>query len=401
MADDAMTFSFTFDAGTGHVSIAEGSTQIPANSFYVQNDVRSVFIPDSVIAIGAYAFRENSLTELAIPESVSTIGNSAFNFNQLTQLIIPDSVVSIGDSAFSNNGLIELVLGDSVHSIGDGAFRANNLDQVVFGRSVTRIGGKSFKDNNLAEIVVGGSIASIGYGAFMGNGLTNVVIEDSVTSIGYGAFFDNDLVEVQLPSHFELDPPYDAFDAAVTLSFRNDLVPSPELELDCGDSTDVFRFYNRGTGVHFFTPSSAERDDIMSRPEWGYQYEGIAYKAPTDTGTELYRFYNRDKGYHFLTASKAEADSLTGKPEWGYQYEGRSYKVTQQQTSETPNEVHRFYNRGKGIHFYSASDAEANNIIANSLGSGFDLSNALKQDDLLPNGWGYIYEGAAWYVTDC
>ena len=170
---------------------------------------------------------------------------------------------------------------------------------------------------------------------------------------------------------------------------------------DCSESTDVFRFYNAGTGVHFFTPSPGEKDDIISKPEWGYKYEGVAYKAPTDTGTELYRFYNRDKGYHFLTASKAEADSLTGKPEWGYKYEGRSYKVTQQATSETPNEVHRFYNRGKGIHFYSASDAEANNIIANSLGSGFDLSNALKEDDLLPGGWGYIYEGAAWYVTDC
>ena len=177
--------------------------------------------------------------------------------------------------------------------------------------------------------------------------------------------------------------------------------PQPEPEPDCSDSTDVFRFYNAGTGVHFFTPSPDEADDIISKPEWGYKYEGVAYKAPTDTGTELYRFFNREKGYHFLTASKAEADSLTGKPEWGYNYEGRSYKVSQQATSETPNEVRRFYNPGKGIHFYSASDTEANNIIANSLGSGFDLSNALKVDDLLPNGWGYIYEGAAWYVTDC
>ena len=172
-------------------------------------------------------------------------------------------------------------------------------------------------------------------------------------------------------------------------------------ETDCADTADVFRFYNRGTGVHFFTPSPGEKDDIISKPEWGYKYEGVAYKAPTDTGTELYRFFNRDKGYHFMTASKAEADFVTGKPEWGYQYEGRSYKVTQQATSETPNEVHRFYNPGKGIHFYSASDAEANNVISNSLGSGFDLSNAQKEDELLPDGWGYIYEGTAWYVTDC
>ena len=169
----------------------------------------------------------------------------------------------------------------------------------------------------------------------------------------------------------------------------------------CGNSTDVFRFYNAGNNVHFFTPSPVEKDDIISKPEWGYKYEGVAYKAPTDIGTELYRFYNRDKGYHFMTASKAEADSLTGKPEWGYNYEGRSYKVTTEATSETPNEVYRFYNREKGIHFYSASDTEANNIIANSLGSGYDLSNARNEDNLLPNGWGYIYEGTAWYVTDC
>ena len=177
--------------------------------------------------------------------------------------------------------------------------------------------------------------------------------------------------------------------------------PAPETEPDCTNSTDVFRFYNAGTGVHFFTPSPGERDDIISRPEWGYKYEGVAYKAPTDIGTELYRFYNRDKGYHFVTASKAEADFITGKHEWGYRYEGRSCNVTQKPTSEASNEVHRFYNPGKGNHFYSASDSEAENIIAMSLGSGYDLSNALKEDDLLPNGWGYIYEGAAWYVTDC
>ena len=402
---NAMTFSFTFDAGTGHVSIGEGSTEIPVNTFYEQNDVQSVYIPDSVITIGAYAFRENSLTELAIPESVSTIGNSAFNFNKLSQVVIPDSVVSIGDSAFSNNVLTEIVLGDSVLSIGDGAFRGNSLDELVLGSSVTHIGGKSFKDNNLAEIVIGGSVVSIGYGAFMGNGLTDVVIEDSVTSIGYGAFFANDLDEVRLPSHFESNPPYDAFDEGVIFSFRDDFEPTqdptPEPEPDCGNSTEVFRFYNADTSVHFFTPSSAEKDDIISKPEWGYQYEGVAYKAPIDTGSELYRFYNRSKGYHFLTASAVEADFLTGKPEWGYRYEGRSYKVSHQETSETPNDVHRFYNPGKGIHFYSASEAEANNIIANSLGSGFDLNNALKEDDLLPNGWGYIYEGIAWYVTDC
>jgi len=174
----------------------------------------------------------------------------------------------------------------------------------------------------------------------------------------------------------------------------------PASEPDYIDSIDVFRFYNRDNGVHFFTPSTAERDNIITKPEWGYEYEGVAYKAPTDIGTQLYRFYNENKGYHFMTASKEEADVLTGKPEWGYRYEGRSYKVTQEETPQTTNEVHRFYNPDKGIHFYSASDAEANNVISNSLGSGFDISNALQENDLLSYGWGYIYEGVAWYASD-
>ena len=101
-----------------------------------------------------------------------------------------------------------------------------------------------------------------------------------------------------------------------------------------------------------------------------------------------------------MTASKEEADVLTGKPEWGYRYEGRSYKVTQEETPQTTNEVHRFYNPDKGIHFYTASEAEANNVISNSLGSGFDISNALQENDLLSHGWGYIYEGVAWYASD-
>ena len=92
---------------------------------------------------------------------------------------------------------------------------------------------------------------------------------------------------------------------------------------------------------------------------------------------------------------------LIGKPEWGYAYEGRSYQVSPTASDATPNELYRFYNPGRGIHFYSASESEANNVIAKSLGDGYTLENAKQEDNLLSNGWGYIYEGIAWYVTDC
>ena len=96
--------------------------------------------------------------------------------------------------------------------------------------SVVSIGGKSFINNSLTEVNIKSPVASIGYGAFKGNNLTTINIGDSVTSIGYGAFLDNDLTEVILPSHFELDPPFDAFDEGVTFLFSDDIELDPNLE---------------------------------------------------------------------------------------------------------------------------------------------------------------------------
>ena len=164
---------------------------------------------------------------------------------------------------------------------------------------------------------------------------------------------------------------------------------------------DVFRFYNPNNSVHFFTTSTTEKDNLISKPEWGYRYEGVAYESPTTAGDQLYRFFHREKGYHFMTADPAEADFITGKPEWGYNYEGRGFRVSQTQTETTPVEIYRFYHAGKGIHFYSASETEANNVIANSLGESYNLENARNHDNLLTGGWGYIYEGIAWYASNC
>ena len=98
-----MSFSFTFDSNTGHVTIAEGSTEIPAEAFSGRNEVRSVSIPYGVTTIGSRAFISNQLTSIDIPESVTTIGASAFNGNQLTSVVIGDGVTSIGDYAFDRN----------------------------------------------------------------------------------------------------------------------------------------------------------------------------------------------------------------------------------------------------------------------------------------------------------
>ena len=201
----------------------------------------------------------------------------------------------------------------------------------------------------------------------------------------------------------------------------------------------VYRFYNQRSGVHFYTPDEGERDNVIlnsygagtsyeklkANPAsidpltggWGYSFEGIAYQALETQGTALYRFYNASKGYHFLSTSAEEAnnviknslgggfdlnnainkDPITGG--WGYKYEGTTYKVSTIAQHGMDQAVYRFYNVNKGVHFYTASSDERDNVIRNSVGGSYvgQLDQA-RNAALLNSGWGYRYEGIGWYV---
>jgi len=201
----------------------------------------------------------------------------------------------------------------------------------------------------------------------------------------------------------------------------------------------VYRFYNQRSGVHFYTSDTTERDNIirdsytagtsfqnlsanpssqtLTTSGMGYKYEGTAYQALETQGTALYRFYNASKGYHFLSTSAEEAnnvirnslgagydisnaankDPITGG--WGYKYEGTSYKVSTIAQHGMDHAVYRFFNVEKGVHFYTISTEERDNVIRNSVGAAYvgQLDQA-RNAALIQGGWGYRFEGTAWYV---
>ena len=201
----------------------------------------------------------------------------------------------------------------------------------------------------------------------------------------------------------------------------------------------VYRFYNQRSGVHFYTPDAGERDSVINNSYapgtsyealqadpssadpltngWGYRFEGTAYRALDTQGTALYRFYNAEKRYHFLSSSTEEANSvirnslgagydlnngLNRDPiagGWGYKYEGTTYKVSTIAQHGMDQAVYRFFNPSKGVHFYTASSEERDTVIRRSVGDAYvgQLDQAA-QAPLLNGGWGYRYEGLAWFV---
>jgi hypothetical protein len=72
------------------------------------------------------------------------------------------------------------------------------------------------------------------------------------------------------------------------------------------------RFFNTRTGVHFYTSSDTERQQIQATLPH-FRYEGTAYRVmvgQADFAVPVYRFYNRVSGTHLYTASESEKNRV-------------------------------------------------------------------------------------------
>lgn len=131
----------------------------------------------------------------------------------------------------------------------------------------------------------------------------------------------------------------------------------------------VFRFWSDEKRTHFYTISSVEKDFVIANyPDNIWRYEGIAYYAFPNrvNGTvPIYRFWSDAYQGHFYTAGEAEKDSVIANyPDNIWRFEGVAY-YAYPITSSVGNTVYRFWSDVNGHHFYTASTAEKDHIIAN------------------------------------
>ena len=140
------------------------------------------------------------------------------------------------------------------------------------------------------------------------------------------------------------------------------------------NGSPIFRFLNPALGVHFYTASEGERDNILNDPGLSsvYDFEGESYiGAPHDedplTGAQpVFRFLNTETQVHFYTISEAERDNVINDPGLSsvFSFEGVAYYG-----SETPIEgytpLYRFLNTNVDTpaHFYTPSAGERDNLL--------------------------------------
>ncbi|MBO4904225.1 MAG: leucine-rich repeat domain-containing protein [Lachnospiraceae bacterium] len=211
--------SYSGDADS--VNIPAGVNTVGNRSFYKNENVKNVSLPNSITDIGEFAFARSGLTGIKLPNGTKRIDYAAFyKCPNLTDVYIPESVDSIALGAFDGTPFLEgwkqngagdflvvgdgvllaykgsdkkVVIPDDVKHIGPAAFEANvAVESVVIPGTVEDIGEEAFSDcNNLKELVLQEGIKNINDRAFKNSALNAVYIPDSVEGIGLSAFDNN------------------------------------------------------------------------------------------------------------------------------------------------------------------------------------------------------------------
>ncbi len=237
-------FAFYGCENLSHIIVAEGNPTydsrnncnaiIKTASNTLILGCQNSFIPNSVTAIGDYAFKNCSgLTSIEIPNSVTEIGDYSFeDCDGLSSINIPNSVTHIGYSAFAwCEGLTSVSIPSSVETIDFDAFgncwniervditdleawlqitfnyqtsnplfrgaslflNGQEIEDLVIPDGVTYINANAFVGCNLRSVTIPNSVKTIWSNAFLYCGANTVTIGTGVQRIAQGAFYGSSL----------------------------------------------------------------------------------------------------------------------------------------------------------------------------------------------------------------
>lgn len=210
--------SLTVDPGNKHYSSSDNILIETDSGTLVlcapANPLTSVTIPDTVKAIGPYAFQNcGNLISITIPDSVRSIAHYAFNgCSSLVNITIPSSVTSLGFRLFDGC--------TSLRSVECG----NADDGVLFSKDRTQLQKYPAASTRTSYTVPDGIIA-IDTEAFSGAvSLTSVTIPASVVEIsGYAFEFCTSLVSINV------DPENDVYCSVDGVLFEKDSEGNPTI----------------------------------------------------------------------------------------------------------------------------------------------------------------------------
>lgn len=173
--------------------------EIPPSAFGFNTRLTSIVLPDTLIAIGDWAFSQckNLTGSLIIPEGVIEIKQSAFaNCSGMTGILSLPSTLKKIDGSFSNCGFTcELKLGDNIEYIGLASFESckNLYGSLHLPSKLKTLEALAFSNCTgfRGDLIIPSGITKIEEQCFQGSGFNGMlVLHDKIEYIGDMAFMN-------------------------------------------------------------------------------------------------------------------------------------------------------------------------------------------------------------------
>jgi len=147
---------------TGEVTIDSSAALIADWAFY-GSKISSITIPNSVTAIGYYAFYDvGSLKNIVIGNSLTTIESGAFSNTSFSSIVLPSSLRTLGSGVFFSSALTSLIIPVGTSTLGYAfVMFAHLLTSVTIPSTVTSMSEYDLKYSGVKTVNYCGNNASV------------------------------------------------------------------------------------------------------------------------------------------------------------------------------------------------------------------------------------------------
>ena len=182
---------------------------INMSTFEKNTKIKSVTLPDTLVSISSYAFRNcSNLASIEFPESLNNIANDAFTGTPWLQNQ-PDGMIYIHSLAYMYKGTCpsEFTIKDGTTVINQNAFsNSTTLEKINIPESVKTIRGSFSGCTALKDVKLPSGLTTLGLSAFSGcTSLESITVPEKITSLYNGVFKAcTALTDVKLPSKLKI-----------------------------------------------------------------------------------------------------------------------------------------------------------------------------------------------------